>query len=780
MTGIGKKSLIPIRYDVFMSYKDPLAPVEDRVNNLISLMSLEEKVAQTLCVWDVYNTKLLDENGDFDEKRFDAYFRDKHGMGQISMHYDEGGGKPPREMAELTNQIQEYIIKHSRLDIPTIIHVECLHGHAAIGATSYPVPIGLASTFNTELVEKIYEKTAEEARVRGGHHALTPVLDVARDPRWGRVEETFGEDPYLIAQMGMAAVRGFQGDASFKDKKRVAATLKHYAGYGDPVDGSNASPLNIGERTLREVHLYPFKEAVEKTGALSIMPAYHEIDGVPCHVNKWLLRDVLRDEWGFDGFVVTDYNALRQLHTRDDLGHHVASDFKEAAKLAINAGIDVELPDPFVFPYLVELVEEGEVEMDVLDNTVKNILRIKFKLGLFDDPYVDPSIVEDIVGSEENQKLALEAARETITLLKNEGGLAPLSRETRTIAVIGPNGDRKMLGGYAGVPDHSVSLLEGIKKEVGKETEVLFSEGCKITIGGNWADDEITPSNPEEDELGIVEAVKVAERADLVVLAIGGNEQTSREAWATNHLGDRPSLKMVGLQEKLVEKVVATGKSVIAVVFSGKPLNLSYLSEVVPTIFQVWYLGQESGTAIAEVLFGKINPGGKLPISFPRSVGHIPSYYNHKPIARRGYLFDDVTPLYPFGFGLSYTTFEISNLHLEKTEISTEESIKVSVEVTNTGAKAGHEVVQLYIRDKVSSVTRPVKELKDFGKVYLEPGESKVVTLEITPEKLAFYNLDMDFVVEPGEFTVTVGSSSVDTKKSATLTVRKGKVLLVE
>ena len=756
-----------------MSYRDPLASVEDRVNDLISLMSLEEKVAQTLCVWDVYNNKLLDEKGDFDEERFDAYFSDKHGMGQISMHYDEGGGKPPREMAELSNQIQEYAIKHSRLGIPVIIHVECLHGHAAIGATSYPMPIGLASTFNTEIVEKIFEKTAEEARVRGGHLALTPVLDVARDPRWGRVEETFGEDPYLIAQMGMAAVRGFQGDASFKDKKRVAATLKHYAGYGDPGDGSNASPLNIGERTLREVHLYPFKEAVQKTGVLGIMPAYHEIDGVPCHVNKWLLKDVLRGEWGFDGIVVTDYNALRQLHTRDDLGHHVASDFKEAAKLAINAGVDSELPDPFAYPHLVELVEEGEVDMEVLDNTVRNILRVKFKLGLFDDPYVDPNIVEGIVSNDENKKLALEAARETITLLKNKGRLAPLSKEPRTIAVIGPNGDRKMLGGYAGVPDYTVSMLEGIRKEAGEGIEVLFSEGCKITIGGNWADDEITPSNLVDDEKSIVGAVKVAEGADLIILAIGGNEQTSREAWATNHLGDRASLKMVGLQEKLVEKVVATGKPVIAVVFSGKPLNLSDLSKVVPTIFQVWYLGQESGTAIAEVLFGKTNPGGKLPISFPRSVGHIPSYYNHKPIARRGYLFGDVTPLYPFGFGLSYTTFEIGNLRLKKTEIGTDESTKVSVEVTNTGEMAGHEVVQLYIRDKVSSVTRPVKELKDFGKVYLEPGETKVVTMEITPEKLAFYNIDMDFVVEPGDFTVTVGSSSVDTKNSATLTVRK-------
>jgi beta-glucosidase len=757
-----------------MAYRDSSAPVEDRVNDLISRMTLEEKVAQTLCIWEVYNEELLDGNGDFDRDKADEYFADKHGIGEISMHYDEGGGKPPREMAELTNEIQEYVIEKSRLDIPVIFHVECLHGHAAIGATSFPVPIAMASTFNTALVEEIYTKTAEEARVRGGHHALTPVVDVARDPRWGRVEETFGEDPYLVAEMGIAAVNGLQGDALFKDKKRVAATLKHFAAYGEPEDGSNAAPVNISERTLREVHLYPFKEAIQKAGALSVMPAYHEIDGVPCHASKWLIRDVLRGEWGFDGFVVTDYNALRQLHARDDLGHHVASSFKDAARIGINAGVDLELPDPFAYPHLVDLIKEGEVEESILNEAVKNILRIKFKLGLFDDPYVDPEIVEAVVGSKENKKLALEAALESITLLKNKGGLAPLNREdAKIIAVIGPNGDRRMLGGYAGVPDHNVSLYEGIKAEAGDGIQVLFSEGCKITIGGNWADDEVTPFNPEEDRKSIVKAVKTAEKADVVVLAIGGNEQTSREAWATDHLGDRPSLKMVGLQEELIEAVVATGKPIIAVVFGGKPLNLTQLSEIVPTIFQVWYLGQESGTAIAHVLFGKYNPAGKLPISFPRSVGHIPSYYNHKPVARRGYLFGDASPLYPFGYGLSYTTFDVGNLRLEKSEIGISEGTSVSVDVKNTGNTAGHEVVQLYIRDKVSSVTRPVKELKDFKKVYLKPGETRTVSLMITPEKLSFYNIDMDYVVEPGDFEITVGTSSVDNGNKTTLSVKK-------
>ncbi|MFA9496840.1 MAG: glycoside hydrolase family 3 C-terminal domain-containing protein, partial [Candidatus Bathyarchaeota archaeon] len=465
----------------------------------------------------------------------------------------------------------------------------------------------------------------------------------------------------------------------------------------------------------------------------------------------------------------------RQLHARDDIGHNVAASFMDAAKIGLNAGVDLELPDPFAFPHLVDLVKQGEVEEGTLNEAVMNILRIKFKLGLFEDPYVDPDNVEGVVGSQGNRELALEAAREAITLLKNEGELAPINKvEAKVIAVIGPNGDRRMLGGYAGVPDYNVSLYEGISALVGNDTQVLFSEGCKITIGGNWADDEITLFNPEEDKKSIVEAVKTAEKADVVVLAIGGNEQTSREAWATDHLGDRPSLKMVGFQEELVEDVVATGKPVIAVVFGGKPLNLKRLTEIVPTIFQVWYLGQESGTAIADVLFGNYNPGGKIPISFPRSVGHIPCYYNHKPIARRGYLFDDVSPLFSFGYGLSYTTFEIENLRLEKKEISINEGTAVSVDVKNTGKTAGHEVVQLYIRDKVSSVTRPVKELKDFKKVYLEPSETITLSMEISPEKLSFYNIDMDYIVEPGDFEITVGNSSTDDRNKTILSVKKG------
>jgi beta-glucosidase len=391
------------------------------------------------------------------------------------------------------------------------------------------------------------------------------------------------------------------------------------------------------------------------------------------------------------------------------------------------------------------------------------MLAWKFRLGLFEDPYVDPAVAERIVGCEAHRALALQAARETITLLKNDGGLAPLDpRKIKTIAVIGPNADRQMLGGYSGVPKHYTTLLQGIRDRVGPSVNVLYHEGCKITIGGSWQQDEVTPSNPDQDRRSIVEAVKVAQQADVVVLALGDNEQTSREAWALNHLGDRASLDLVGLQDELVDALAATGRPIIAVLFNGRPISIRNLTAKAAAIFECWYLGQETGRALAEALLGDLNPGGKLPITIPRSVGHIPAYYNYKPAARRGYLFDDVTPLFAFGFGLSYTQFQFGPPRLKKSVIDKDEATVVRVDVTNTGPRAGDEVVQMYIRDKVSSVTRPVKELKGFQRVTLAPGETKTIALEITPEHLAFYNIDMKYVVEPGVFQIMVGNSSRD------------------
>jgi beta-glucosidase len=745
------------------AYLNPKLPAERRTRDLLSRMTLKEKVAQMLCIWQQKTNSLVDEKGNFDLQKARKYFKQREGLGQVGRPSDSGGGKNARAMAELTNAIQKFFVEKSRLKIPVIFHEECLHGHAAIDATSFSQPIGLGATFDPELVQKLFAMTAEEARVRGTHQALTPVVDVAREPRWGRVEETYGEDPYLVACMGIAAVQGFQGDATFKDKKNVIATLKHFAAHGQPESGTNCAPVNVSERVLRETFLTTFKQAIQKGAAISVMASYNEIDGVPSHANKWLLRDVLRKEWGFKGFVVSDYYAIRELHERPELfGNHLAADGKEAAALAVKAGVNIELPEPDCYPNIVDLVRKGILKESQLDELIAPMLLWKFKLGLFEDPYVDPAIAEAIVGCEAHRELALQAARETITLLKNDGGITPLDvQKVGTIAVIGPNADRQLLGGYSGQPKHYTTVLQGIRDRAGS-INILYHEGCKITIGGSWQQDEVVASNPEEDRKSIAEAVEVAKQADVVVLAIGGNEQTSREAWALNHMGDRASLDLFGRQDELIDAIAATGKPIIAFLFNGRPISIRNLTEKAQAIFECWYLGQETGKAVAEALFGDINPGGKLPITIPRSIGHLPAYYNYKPAARRGYLFDDISPLYAFGFGLSYTTFKFGAPRLTKAVIGKNESTMVRVDVTNTGEVQGDEVVQMYIRDKVSSVTRPVKELKGFGRITLEAGQTATVTFDIKPEHLAFYNIDMKYVVEPGEFEIMIGNSSRD------------------
>lgn len=763
-------------------YKNPKLPAARRVKDLLSRMTLEEKAAQMVCVWQEKKEKLVDDQGRFDPAKAKAAFRRGHGLGQVGRPSDAGSppgepwkGQTARGMAELTNAIQKFFLQHSRLGIPVFFHEECLHGHAARDATHFPQPIGLGATFNPALVEQLFTMTAYEARVRGTHQALTPVVDVARDPRWGRVEETYGEDPYLNTRLGIAAVRGFQGDATFQDKKRVIATLKHFAAHGQPESGMNCAPANVSERVLRETFLQPFRDVLREAGAVSVMASYNEIDGVPSHANRWLLRDVLRKEWGFKGFVVSDYYAIWELGFRPDThGHFVAKDKKEACRLAVQAGVNIELPEPDCYLHLVELVRKGALKEKQLDELVAPMLLGKFQMDLFDDPYVDPDEADRVVGCEAHRELALQAARETITLLKNENHLAPLDpSKLSSLAVIGPNAHRVLLGGYSGLPKTNVTVLEGIQEKVGARVKVLYSEGCRLTEGGSWQQDEVIPSDPAENRKRIADAVAIAHQADAIVLALGGNEQTSREAWGLKHMGDRTNLELLGLQDDLVDAMLATGKPVLVLLFNGRPLSITRLAKNVPVIFECWYLGQECGRAVADALFGTINPGGKLPISFPRSAGHLPVFYNHKPSARRGYLWDEVSPLYPFGFGLSYTTFKLDHVRLAKKTISRNGSTQVLVDVTNTGNCSGSEVVQMYIRDCISSVTRPIKELKGFQKVWLEPGEKKTVTLEISPQALAFYDVHMKYVVEPGDFEIMVGNSSRDSDlQKVVLTVR--------
>src|SRR5208283_5341205 len=450
-------------------YRNPALSVKRRVKDLLSRMTLKEKVAQMLCIWKQKPNTMVDEKGQFDLQKAKTHFKDRLGLGQVGRPSDAGGGRNAREMAELTNAIQKFFLENSRLGIPVIFHEECLHGHAAVDGTSFPQPIALGATFNPELVEQLFTMTALEARSRGAHHALTPVVDVAREPRWGRVEETYGEDPFLVSRLGIAAVRGFQGDAKFRDKKRVIATLKHFVGHGQPESGMNCAPANVSERVLRETFFYTFKEALKKGGAISVMASYNELDGVPSHANKWLLQDVLRREWGFKGFIVSDYFAIWELGYRPDThGHFVAKDKKESCALAVQAGVNIELPDPDCYLHLVELVRKRVLKESQLDELVAPMLFWKFEMGLFDDPYVNPDEADRVVGSEAHRKLALQAGREAITLLKNENNIAPINLDrTKTIAVIGPNANRSLLGGYSGVPKHNSTMLDGIKARVG-------------------------------------------------------------------------------------------------------------------------------------------------------------------------------------------------------------------------------------------------------------------------------------------------------------------------
>ena len=707
-----------------IDYKNPRFSIEERVSDLLNRMTLEEKVAQMISIWNEKQDIFYDDNGEFTLSKIRTKL--KNGIGQIARLSDTNGGLGAKEMAELANTLQKYFVEETRLGIPVIFHEECLHGIAAKESTSYPQPIGLASTFNPGLIEDIFSSVAEDARMRGAHQALTPVVDVARDPRWGRVEETFGEDPYLVSQMGIAAVKGLQGEGNFDKKKNVIATLKHFAAHGQPESGSNCGPANFSERVLRDVFLFPFKEVISKANVFSVMASYNEIDGVPSHANQWLLKKILREEWGFDGPIVSDYYAITELNCKEEtVSHSVAANKKDAALLAAEAGVNIEFPDADCYPNLNDLVNEGTLNESVINELVSALLKHKFMLGLFEDPYVDTDSIQNDEKLINDRQIALKAAKETIVLLKNENDLLPFDlNKIKTLAVIGPNADRKLLGGYSGEPKYYTTVLEGIRNKVGNKFEILYNEGCKITIGGSWNDDEVIPSNEEEDKILMNEAVNSAEKSDAVILVLGGNEQTSREAWNKAHMGDRPNLDLVGIQNQLVEQVLKTGKPVVVLLFNGRPKSINFINENVPSILECWYLGQESGNAVADVLFGNYNPGGKLPMSFPRSAGHIPCFYNYKPSARRGYLFDDITPLYPFGFGLSYTTFSFSNIRLQQDTIKINETTKVIVDVKNIGQREGSEVVQLYIRDVISSVTRPVKELKGFKKIYLKPGET--------------------------------------------------------
>ncbi len=741
-----------------------------RVEALLKEMSLEEKVAQMISVWQIKPNVLYKEDLSLRTDSLRALY--PHGLGQVTRPSDAFGGLTQQQSIDLTNRLQKHFVDNTRLGIPVIYHEESLHGFAGKGGTSYPQPIALAGTFNPELVRRIYTEVAAEVRGFGAHQVLAPVVDICRDPRWGRVEETYGEDPYLAGEMGKAAVGGYQGTRDFdgRDSNRVISTLKHMTGHGVPEGGNNIGPAFLSERYLREVFLYPFKEVIEVEKPGSLMASYNEIDGVPSHANVWMLRDVLRGEMGFKGFVVSDYFALDELGQKaSTTGHRLARNNEEASILALRAGINIELPDAAIYPAIASVVKKGLVAEATLDTLLRPMLAAKFELGLFEKPY--RSYVSNAGRLSSNRLLAREVAQQSMVLLQNRGNRLPLSGPLK-IAAIGPNMDRSMLGGYSGVPTYEESALQGLKQAFGA-ANVSYGLGAYITTTSGWGNDSVAFSTPAMDEPLMQEAVKLAQSSDVIVVAIGGNEQESREAWGITHLGDRTSLELIGRQNELIDRLAATGKPIVALVFGGRPLAIQNVLDKCDAVVQCWYLGQETGGAVADVLTGKVSPSGKLAISMPRSAGHIPAHYSRKPSARRGYLADSTSALFPFGYGLSYSSFSVSEPVLSKSTITSNESVSVRVTVTNTGKVAAAEVVQLYIRDEYASVTRPTLELKGFQRVQLNPGESKQVELQLSPKQLAFYDINMDFVVEPGEFTISVGTSSrKQDLKAVVLTVR--------
>ncbi len=654
--------------------------------------------------------------------------------------------------AAYTNELQKIAVEGSRLGIPLLFGNDVIHGYNTI----FPIPLAEACTWSPELVEAAAAAAAAEARASGTRWTFAPMVDIARDPRWGRVAEGSGEDPYLGSVMAAARVRGFQGDDPFAADK-VLACAKHYVAYGAAEGGRDYNTVDLSRRTLREIYLPPFQAAVE-AGVGSIMSAFNEINGVPATANRFALTDVLRGEWNFDGFVVSDYNSVGEL-----VPHGYADSPARAAALAILAGVDMDMCSKTYSAHLQEMTQDGTVSDSVINEAVRRVLRSKLRIGLFQQPYADPAVEASLRSSQAHQELALSLARSSIVLLKNEGNLLPLRTDLRTLAVIGPLADdtKNPHGTWAGIGAGAaaVTVLEAIKARVSPETSVRFVKGCDL-------------AGVHEDD--ITGAVAVASKADAVVLVVGEPESYSGEAHC------RTNLQLPGTQLDLVKGVHRTGVPTIVVLMNGRPLSVAWTAEHVPALVEAWHLGAQSGNAVADVLFGKFNPAGKLAITIPRNVGQVPIYYNHKNTGRppsedrwtSKYLDTPWTPLFPFGFGLSYTEFAYSDLRISPLEADMDDNLVLSATIRNKGDRAGHEVVQLYFRDIVASITRPVKELKGFRRIWLEPGQATRVEFSLPVHRLGFYNSRSEYVVEPGRFKVWIGPNSVNGLEGA-LTVQR-------
>ena len=762
--------------------------LKEKVDRLLKEMTLEEKVAQ---LGSIGPDKIL-EDGKFSEKKAEKYL--KNGIGQIT-RIAGASALEPEAAAEAANKVQEYIAENTRLGTPAIIHEECLSGYMGKGGTTFPQSIGIASTWEPKLLEKQTDVIRQQLRSIGAHLALSPVADIARDLRWGRVEETFGEDPYLAAEMVTSYVKGLQGD---KLSEGIVATLKHFAGHSYSEGGRNHAPVNISERELRETFLFPFEAAIKTANAGSVMNAYHDIDGIPCASSRKLLTDILRGEWGFDGVVVSDYWSIKMLYNE----HKVARSMQEAGIKALEAGLDIELPETECYgENLVDAVKEGLISEEVINQAVRRHLRYKFKVNAFDQRYVDLDKIAELFETKKQRELARESAKKSMVLLKNEANLLPLSKNLSSLAVIGPSADstRNLLGDYAYSAHVDskedavkiISILDGIKAKISQDTIINYAYGCGIM---------------DNNQDFFAEAVTTAKESEVAVVVVGGksglsgmgeNENSDDEVIdfeggaflselqnttdTTGEHHDRTSLDLPGVQKELIKEIVKTGTPVVVVLVNGRPLSIEWTAENADAILEAWLPGEEGGNGVADVLFGDYNPGGKLPVSIPRNVGQTPIHYNRRHMSHyRDYVFTGNRPLYPFGYGLSYTDFEYSNLEVSPKEFTGNKTINISADIKNTGEQDGAEVVQLYIHDKIASLTRPIKSLKGFKRIELKAGEKKTVEFKLKAEQLAFYNKNMNLVVEPGEFEIMLGSSSTDIRLQDTVELREEKIELTE
>ena len=735
-----------------LPYKNRALGVDERARDLLGRMTLEEKAAQMLMFDLALFMKKQGELGGIFKKKLGGM-----GIGCLQ----EPRTFEPGQRIKALNYVQRYLLERTRLGIPAIIVGECLHGHMAKRATIFPQAIALASTWNPKLVGQAAKIAALEARATGLVQAFAPDLDLARDPRWGRVEETYGEDPYLVARMGVAYIKSMQGKGPLIDRKHLVCTAKHFAVHGSPEAGVNLAPVAAGLREIRTVYLPPFEAAVKEAGVLAIMPAYSELDGIPASASKWLLTEVLRNEWGFRGYVFSDYCAISMLANFHRTAHSAA----EAGAQAIKAGMDLEAPAEYAFgKELLKLVRNGKVSVALINQAVERIVRIKFITGLFENPYADAAVAARVINCPEHRRAARKIAEESIILLKNQDRILPLAKNLDSIAVIGPNADAPRYGDYSWLKTDGITPLQAIRAAVSRKTKVFYAVGCGVH---------------ETSRKDIPEAVETARRSKVAVVIVGDNSGlTGGVGWggeegiaATCGEGyDRTELTLPGVQGELVKAVFATGTPVVLVLIHGRPVAEPWIYENVPAVVDAWYLGEQGGFALADVLFGKVNPSGRLPVSIPQSVGHVPACYNSKPSARgyyhnpgspekpgQDYVFSSPAPLFEFGHGLGYSQFKYSKLRVSPRKISFKSPVEVAVNVANIGRRDGKEVVQLYLRDKISSVTTPVKSLVGFEKISLRSGKNKTVRFKLMPSALALFDENMQWRVEAGEFEIFVG-----------------------